>query len=409
MHVLVMNAGSSSVKFTCMSTGDLSVLASGLVERIGLKGTLFHFRRNRAETITREAAVRNTREAVSLITSHLCDPGLGVMRLRGDVIAIGHRVVHGGEKITAPVLIDRRVKSVIRDCFGLAPLHNPHNLEGIEACEEAFPGVPQVGVFDTAFHTTIPRHAYLYGLPLKLYEKDRVRRYGFHGTSHKYVSLEAARFLGRDIESLKIITCHLGNGCSIAAVNRGRCVDTSMGFTPLEGLIMGTRCGDLDPAVILYLIERKGMTPSEVSELLNKKSGLLGLAAIGSSDLRDVEEKMLEGHPHARAAFETFCHRVRKYIGAYLAVMGGVDAIVFTAGIGENSSRVRASVCEGMEGLGIALDARKNASSNRSAADVSKPESRVRILVIPTNEELQIARETLEVLQAGQQAGTARR
>lgn len=400
MKILVINAGSSSVKFTCLESKNGSVLASGLVERIGLKGTLFHSHGPRAEKRTVEVSVRNTRETVALIASHLCDPQWGVMKSRNDVAAIGHRVVHGGEAITAPVLIDSRVKSVIRECFSMAPLHNPPNLEGIEACEEIFPGVPQVAVFDTAFHATMPPSAYLYGLPLELYERDRLRRYGFHGTSHKYVSHEAARFLDRDIGKLKIITCHLGNGSSIAAVDRGRCVDTSMGFTPLEGLIMGTRCGDLDPAIVFYLMERKGMTVSEVSEMLNQKSGLLGLAGIGSSDLRDLEQKMLEGHRQAQAAFDAFCYRIRKYIGAYLAVMGGLDAIVFTGGIGENSASVRARVCENLEGLGIVLDVRKNASSNRAGADISKPESQVRILVIPTHEELQIARETLEVLQA---------
>lgn len=400
MNLLVINAGSSSVKFTCMNSRDLSVLVSGLVERIGLKRTLFRSHRPQTETITKEVSVRNTQEAVALITSHLCDGRWGVMQSRDEVVAIGHRVVHGGEHISAPVLIDSRVKNVIRECFGIAPLHNPPNLEGIEACEEVFPGVPQVGVFDTAFHATMPPPAFLYGLPLELYQKDRLRRYGFHGTSHKYVSHEAARYLERDIGSLKIVTCHLGNGSSIAAVDQGRCVDTSMGFTPLEGLIMGTRCGDLDPAIVFYLMERKGMTVSELSDMLNKKSGLLGLAGIGSSDLRDVEQKMLEGHGQAQAAFDAFCYRIRKYIGAYMAVMGGVDAIVFTAGIGENSARVRAKVCENWEGLGIVLDPEKNASSNRSTVDISKPESRVRILVIPTNEELQIARETLEVLRA---------
>jgi acetate kinase len=317
-----------------------------------------------------------------------------------EIVAVGHRVVHGGEKITAPALIDGRVKEVIRDCFEIAPLHNPPNMEGILACEEVFPGTPQVGVFDTAFHATMPPSAYLYALPFELYQKDRLRRYGFHGTSHKYVSQEAARLLNRDKDDLKIITCHLGNGSSIAAVKAGRCVDTSMGFTPLEGLIMGTRCGDLDPAIIFYLMERKRMSVAEVNEMLNRKSGLLGLAGIGSSDLRDVEQKMLAGHAQARAAFEAFCYRIRKYVGAYTAAMGGVDAIVFTAGIGENSERVRAAVCSGLQGMGIALDPERNASRNGSAADISSPESRVKILIVPTNEELQIARETIEVLNA---------
>ena len=398
MNILVINAGSSSVKFTCMNIEDFTVLASGSVERIGLIGTLFNYKRHGSERITEEVAVKNTHQAVTLITSSLCDAKLGVMKSLDEIVAIGHRVVHGGEKITAPALIDSQVKSVIKECFEIAPLHNPPNLEGINACEEVFPGIPQVGVFDTAFHSTMPPSAYLYGLPLELYQNDRVRRYGFHGTSHQYVSCEAARYLNQGMGSLKIITCHLGNGSSIAAVKEGRCIDTSMGFTPLEGLIMGTRCGDLDPAIIFHLMERKQMTVAEVHEMLNRKSGMLGLAGIGSSDLRDVEQKMMEGHAQAKAAFDAFCYRIRKYIGAYIAAMGGVDVIVFTAGIGENSDRVRAAVCSGMEGLGIVLDTQKNASLNRSMGEISKPESRVKILIIPTNEELQIARETMEVL-----------
>ena len=398
MNILVINAGSSSVKFTCLKSQNFTVLASGLVERIGLNGTLFNYKREGLEKVTEEVDVKDANQAVILITSYLCDAKLGVMKSLDEIVAIGHRVVHGGEKITAPALIDAQVKSVIKECFEIAPLHNPPNLEGIKACEKVFPGIPQVGVFDTAFHSTMPPRAYLYALPLDLYRNDHVRRYGFHGTSHKYVSWEAARYLNRGIGSLKIITCHLGNGSSIAAVKEGRCIDTSMGFTPLEGLIMGTRCGDIDPAIIFYLMERKKMAATEVNEMLNKQSGMLGLAAIGSSDLRDVEQKIKEGHAQARAAFEAFCYRIRKYIGAYIAVMGGVDVIVFTAGIGENSEMVRAAVCSGMEGLGIVLDAQKNASLNHSRGEISKPESRVKILIIPTNEELQIARETMEVL-----------
>ena len=402
MNILVINAGSSSVKFTCMSSEDFSVLASGAVERIGLAGTVFQYKRNGAEKITEEVSVKNTSQAVALITSHLCDAKVGVMKSMKEIVAVGHRVVHGGEKISAPTLIDENVKAVIEECSELAPLHNPPNLEGIRACEEAFPGIPQVGVFDTAFHATMPPQAYLYALPLELYQKDHIRRYGFHGTSHKYVSREAARFLNQPPDSLKIITCHLGNGSSIAAVKGGRCVDTSMGFTPLEGLIMGTRCGNLDPAIIFYLLERKQMSVAQVNDLLNKKSGMLGLAGIGSSDLRDVEQKVTEGHAQAKTAFETFCYRIRKYIGAYMAAMGGVDAIVFTAGIGENSDRVRAAVCGGMEGLGVMLDGQKNVSLNHSKGEISSPESRTKILIIPTNEELQIARETMEVLNSGQ-------
>jgi acetate kinase len=398
MNILVINAGSSSVKFTCLNSEDFTVLASGLVERIGLKGTLFNYRLQGFEKITEEVTVENTDQAVILITSYLCDAKWGVMNSLDEIVAIGHRVVHGGEKISAPALIDSRVKTIIKECFEMAPLHNPPNLEGIKACEKVFPGIPQVGVFDTAFHSTLPPRAYLYALPIELYQNDHLRRYGFHGTSHKYVSTEAARYLNQSLDGLKIITCHLGNGCSMAAVKEGRCIDTSMGFTPLEGLIMGTRCGDLDPAIIFYLMERKQRTAVEVNEMLNKKSGIFGLASIGSSDLRDIEQKIREGHAQAKTAFEAFCYRIQKYIGAYIAAMGEVDAVVFTAGIGENSEMVRATVCKGLEGLGIVLDAQKNASLNRSRGEISKPESRVKILIIPTNEELQIARETMEVL-----------
>jgi acetate kinase len=398
LSILVINAGSSSVKFTCLETRYLGVLASGAVERLGTKGAEIKYGLGGSETITRKVDVATVTQAVDLITSFLRDPDLGIVRSLDEFAVIGHRIVHGGEKITAPVLIDGRVKAAIRACFDLAPLHNPSNLEGIEACERIFPGTPQVGVFDTAFHATLPPSAYRYAIPIELYEVDRVRRYGFHGTSHKYVAHEAARYLDRNVGALKTITCHLGNGSSIAAVRDGVCVDTSMGFSPLEGLVMGTRCGDLDPAIVLYLLETRQMSIAEVSDLLNRRSGLLGLAAIGSSDMRDVEEAIDAGDPNARLAFEVFCHRVRKYIGAYTAVMGGVDVIVFTGGIGENSSRVRAEVCRAMGCLGIAVDERKNAACSGARGDASEPESSVRILVIPTNEEVQIAREALDVV-----------
>ena len=309
--------------------------------------------RGGSEKTTEEVGVKNPYQAVTLFGAYLCDAKTGVMQSGSEVEAIGHRVVHGGEKICTPVLIDRLVKNIIEEYSEMAPLHNPPNLEGIEACEQIFPGIPQVGVFDTAFHATMPPKAYLYALPIEIYRNDQVRRYGFHGTSHKYVTYEAARYLNLDISSLKIISCHLGNGSSIAAVEKGHCIDTSMGFTPLEGLMMGTRCGDLDPAIIFYLMEHKRMTAAEVNEMLNKKSGLLGLADIGSSDMRDIEQNINDGHAQAKAAFEVFCYRIKKYIGAYIAAMGGADIIVFTAGIGENSDMVRASVCCGLEGLGI--------------------------------------------------------
>jgi acetate kinase len=398
MNVLVINAGSSSVKFTCMKSEDFSVLACGLVERIGLDGTLFVYKRPDHDQIKLDVDVEDANQAVSLITSFLTDEKFGVMISPAEIKAIGHRIVHGGNDISAPVIIDQRVKAVIEKFRPLAPLHNPHHLEGIRACEEVFPGVPQVAVFDTAFHNTMPSRAYLYGLPIELYRELGVRRYGFHGTSHKFVAHETARFLGGDTGKLKLIICHLGNGCSISAVQGGRCIDTSMGFTPLEGLIMGTRCGDIDPAIIFFLMERRNMSANEVKELLNKKSGIFGLAGLGSSDFRDIEQKAAEGHEQARDALDAFCYRIRKYIGSYMAAMGGMDALVFTAGIGENSPEVRELACTGMEDLGIVLDREKNKVLNRLKGEIHKPESRVPILIVPTNEELQIARETMESL-----------
>jgi len=313
-------------------------------------------------------------------------------------------VVHGGEEVNQPVVVDGEVKRIIEACFELAPLHNPFNLKGIEACEASLPGVPQVAVFDTAFHATIPEHAYLYGLPYRMVKEHRIRRYGFHGTSHKYVSAETARFLGVPPAELKIVTCHLGNGCSITAVDGGRSVDTSMGFTPLEGAIMGTRCGDIDPAIIFYLMEHKHMGPEEVNDLLNKKSGLLGLADVGSSDLRDIMAARAKGNQQADIAVRTFCYRIKKYIGAYAAAMGGLDVIVFTAGIGENSPPVRELVCDGLgdrtRGLGVAIDQEKNAAGNGKLDAIHRDESRVKVLVVPTNEEKEIANQTVEVLRA---------
>lgn len=400
MNVLVINAGSSSVKFTCMKSKDFTVLASGLVERIGLNGTSFTYKRPGETKIQVEVDVHDATQAVSVITSYLTDEKVGVMKSLDEIKAVGHRIVHGGEKITASVLIDDHVKAVIEECFELAPLHNPPNLDGVLACEKAFPGVPQVGVFDTAFHATMPPKAYLYGIPYEMYKEDRIRRYGFHGTSHKYVSQEAAKYFDKDPGELKLVTCHLGNGCSISAVDGGKCIDTSMGLTPLEGLMMGTRSGDIDPAITFFLMDHKNMSAAEINDLLNKRSGILGLAGVGSADLRDVEDKVMEGHKQAEIGFDTFCYRIRKYVGAYMAALGGVDGIIFTAGVGENSDMVRARVCEGMEGLGISIDLEKNLELNRKEGEIQKPESRVKIIILPTNEELEIARQTVDVLNA---------
>ncbi len=402
MKVLVINAGSSSVKFTCFDMQDKSVLASGLVERIGFPGTKLVYRKTGQDKFTREVDVTDARQAVRVITQYLTDAERGVVASLEEIAAIGHRVLHGREKIHDTVLVDDEVKQVILDCVPLGPLHNPHNLKGIEACEDVFPGVPQVAVFDTAFHATMPQYAHMYALPYDYYEKDHIRKYGFHGTSHRFVSKETARFLGRDIKELKTIVCHLGNGCSISAVDGGICVDTSMGLTPLEGLIMGTRSGDLDPAVVWYLMEHKKLDYHEINDLLNKKSGLLGLAGIGSGDLRDIEDAAAEGNKQAEIALKAFTYRIRKYIGSYVAAMGGVDALVFTAGVGENSDVVRAMVCEGLEGLnGIKLDPEKNLALNRKKGEIQAVDSRVKIVIIPTNEELEIAEQTVEVLDRG--------
>lgn len=404
MYILVINTGSSSVKFTLFDMTAPAALASGIVERIGLTGTEFHYRNGRGHSHREGVIVGDTTQAVGIITAHLTHREYGVIQSLREIAAVGHRVVHGGEEVNQPVVVDGEVKRIIEACFELAPLHNPFNLKGIEACEASLPGVPQVAVFDTAFHATIPEHAYLYGLPYRMVREHRIRRYGFHGTSHKYVSRETARFLGVPPADLKIVTCHLGNGCSITAVDGGRSVDTSMGFTPLEGVIMGTRCGDIDPAIIFYLMEHKHMGPEEVNDLLNKKSGLLGLADIGSSDLRDIMAARAKGNRQADTAVRTFCYRIKKYIGAYAAAMGGLDVIVFTAGIGENSPPVRELVCEGLgdrtRGLGVAMDHAKNAAGNGRLCAIHGDESRVKVLVVPTNEEKEIANQTIEVLRA---------
>jgi acetate kinase len=404
MYILVINTGSSSVKFTLFDMTAPAALASGIVERIGLAGTELHYRNGRGHSHRGEVVVKDTTAAVGIITAHLTHRDYGVVQNLREIAAVGHRVVHGGEEVNQPVVVDGEVKRTIEACFELAPLHNPFNLKGIEACEARLPGVPQVAVFDTAFHATIPDHAYLYGLPYRMVKEHRIRRYGFHGTSHKYVSAEAARFLGVPPAELKMVTCHLGNGCSITAVGGGRSVDTSMGFTPLEGVIMGTRCGDIDPAIIFYLMDHKHMGPDEVNDLLNKRSGLLGLADVGSSDLRDIMAARAKGNRQADTAVRTFCYRIKKYIGAYAAAMGGLDVIVFTAGIGENSPAVRELVCDGLgdrtRGLGVVVDHAKNAVGNGKLGAIHSDGSRVKVLVVPTNEEKEIANQTVEVLRA---------
>ncbi|MDO9109258.1 MAG: acetate kinase [Desulfatirhabdiaceae bacterium] len=394
--ILVANTGSSSVKFTLFLAADLRIAASGLVERIGLEGTRLVYRRPGLETVQKRVAIPDIGNAIAQILPLLTDSRMGVIRSKEEIRAIGHRVVHGGEYISRPSLIDDRIKQIIQDCFDLAPLHNPPNLEGILACESGFPDIPQVAVFDTAFHATIPPQASLYALPLKLCEELKIRKYGFHGTSHHYVSRKAAEWIGRPVTDLRLITCHLGNGCSITAIAGGQSVDTSMGFTPLEGVPMGTRCGDMDPAILFYLMRQRGMSAEQLDILLNRESGLLGLG--GSSDVRDLVQAMHDGHHPAETALRVFTYRIKKYIGAYLAVLGGADAIVFTAGIGENSPLIREWICEGMTELGIRLDPHHNHAVNGHPGEIQDPESRVRLLIVPTNEEAEIAIQTRDLI-----------
>lgn len=401
MAILVINAGSSSVKFTLFNQDGETVRASGIVERIGFDGTRLKYRGREGKAVDELVPVANADEAVGTILAVLTHQAHGVIASIDEIAAVGHRVVHGGERLTHPVVVDKGVKAYLSECGRFAPLHNPHHLKGIEACERHIPNAAQVTVFDTAFHATIPRHAFLYGIPLRFYTEDHIRRYGFHGISHKYVSEAAARYLQLPADGLRMITCHLGNGCSMTAVKDGRSIDTSMGFTPLEGLVMGTRCGDIDPAAVLHLMEHHRFSPASMNDLLNKQSGLLALAGIGSNDLRDVIAASEGGNPQATMTLDIFCYRIRKYIGAFAAVMGGLDALVFTAGIGENSPEVRRRVCAGLEaadGFGIALDGLKNSAAGNRPRAIHADDSRVKVLVIPTNEELEIARETLHLI-----------
>ncbi len=400
MAILTINAGSSSVKFTLFLGDDDAPRASGIVERIGLEGTRLQYRRADGKTIVSPVVVADADRAVEVILSALVHPehgGIGGVR---EIEAVGHRVVHGGERLTRPVVVDAEVRAYLESIVPLAPLHNPHHLRGIAACERHIPHAVQVAVFDTAFHATLPRHAFLYGIPPAFYAEDGVRRYGFHGISHKYVAAEAARFLGRAPAGLRLVTCHLGNGCSLTAVRDGRSVDTSMGFTPLEGVLMGTRSGDIDPAAVLYLMERRGFSTAAMNDLLNRQSGLLGLAGVGSNDVRDVLSAARNGNAQAELAVEMFCYRIRKTIGAYAAVLGGLDAVVFTAGIGENSPEIRRRITAGLEFLGLFLDAERNEAAASGPRAIHAAKSPVALLVIPTNEELEIVRETRRALAA---------
>ena len=395
MNVLVINCGSSSLKYQLINSDTEDVLAKGLCERIGIDGRLVYQKAGCDKEIT-EAAMPTHKEAIQMVLDALVNDKTGAIKSLSEVNAVGHRIVHGGEKFASSVVITDEVLEAVAQCNDLAPLHNPANLIGINACKELMPGVPMVAVFDTAFHQTMPEKAYLYGLPYEYYENYKVRRYGFHGTSHSFVSKETARFLGMDLKNSKIIVCHLGNGASISAVKDGKCVDTSMGLNPLEGLVMGTRSGDIDQAIMEYIAQKEDLDIAGVMNVLNKKSGLEGISGL-SSDFRDLTAGAKEGNKRAIAAIEVFCYRVAKYVGSYVAAMNGVDAIAFTAGIGENVGLVREKVCSYLGYLGITLDAEANAKSGDDCV-ISAADSKVKVAVIPTNEELAICRETVALV-----------
>ena len=396
MKVLVINCGSSSLKYQLINMEGESVLAIGLVERIGIEGSVLKHEIAGKDKIVIETPMPDHKVALENVMAALVSPEHGAIKNMEEISAVGHRVVHAGEKFASSVVINADVIKALEETIELAPLHNPPNLVGIQACQELLPNVPMVAVFDTAFHQTMPPSSYIYALPYEYYTEYGVRRYGFHGTSHKYVSQRAAELLGKNIADLKIITCHLGNGASVAAVENGKVVDTSMGFTPLEGLIMGTRSGDMDPAIVTFLMGKLNANVAQVNDIINKKSGVLGISGV-SSDFRDIEKAAEEGNERAKLALDTYYKRVKKYIGAYMAEMGGVDAIVFTAGLGENSIEARKEICSNLEGLGIEIDDERNNVRGKDTL-VSTDRSRVAVFCIPTNEELVIARDTKELV-----------
>lgn len=397
MKVLVVNAGSSSIKYQVFDMTNETVLAKGLVDRVGIPGTTLEHKPTGKDEVVIKKDLPDHTEGMRLVLEVLTHEEYGVIKSMDEIGAVGHRVVHGGESFAESVIIDDHVKKVIQDCFDIAPLHNPPNLMGIEACQALMPNIPHVAVFDTAFHQTMEPANYLYALPYEVYEKYHVRRYGFHGTSHYYVSHRAAEMLGKPYEECKIITLHLGNGASMAAIKNGKVVDTTMGFTPLEGLVMGTRCGDIDPAIVFYLMEKLGMDTKEANNYFNKKSGMLGLSGV-SNDLRDILEAAKSGNYRAQIALEVYYNRVKGYIGNYIAKLNGCDCLVFTAGVGENGYDIRENICKDLDYLGIKIDVEKNKVRGKEV-DVAAEDSRVRIFVIPTNEELVIARDTYRLAQ----------
>lgn len=396
LNILVINAGSSSLKYQLINVDNKKVLAKGLCERIGIEGSQLKHTPGDKEPIVIVSPMKTHNEAIKLVIDALIDKEHGVISDMGEIGAVGHRVVHGGEHFKQSVIIDDEVIKAIEDCKDLAPLHNPPNLIGINACKQAMPNIPHVAVFDTAFHQTMPKEAFMYALPYEYYEKYKIRKYGFHGTSHKYVAERAAQMLGKPLDELKLITLHLGNGSSISAINKGKSIDTTMGFTPLAGVPMGTRSGDIDPAIVLFLMEKENLSIEDINIVLNKKSGVFGVSGV-SSDFRDLEAASKDGNDRAALAENIFIYNVRKYIGTYSAILGGVDAIIFTAGIGENNAYMRKSLVNDLQFLGIKIDLEKNEIRGKEI-DISADDATVRTLVIPTNEELMIAKETLELV-----------
>ena len=394
MKVLVLNSGSSSIKYQFIDTEKKIALAKGLVDRIGMAGAVLAHQRYDGNNIKIAGEILDHQIAVEYVLGVMLSKNHGVIDDKKDIDAVGHRVVHGGETFSGSVFITDEVVKVLQDNIELAPLHNPPNIKGIQACQRILPDTPKCGVFDTAFHSHMPPKSYLYGIPYELYKKYKIRRYGFHGTSHLYVSNRAAELLGKDIKELKVITAHLGNGCSMAAVKNGQSMDTTMGFTPLEGLLMGTRSGDLDPSLILYIMGKEGLTVGEANTLLNKHSGLIGISG-ESSDMREILSAVKDNQQRSKWAFEIFCYRIKKYVGSYAAAMGGLDALVFTGGIGENSKEIREEVCKEMEFLGIHLDDLKNQNADEI---ISTENSKVKVMRIPTNEELVIALDTAKIV-----------
>ncbi len=398
MKILVINCGSSSLKYQVLDMTNESLLCKGLVEKIGIEGSVITHEKIGMEKFKLVTPMEDHRDAIAQVLMAIQDKSHGVISSMSEIGAVGHRVVHAGEKYSESVLITPEVMKVLEEVSDLAPLHNPANLIGIRACQELMPDAPMVAVFDTAFHQTMPPESYIYALPYEYYEKYGVRRYGFHGTSHKYVAERASKILNCDLDDLKLITCHLGNGASVSAIKRGKCIDTSMGLTPLEGLVMGTRAGDIDPAIVNFVAEKEGLSTKEMDTILNKKSGVLGISGV-SSDFRDIEAAVEDGNQRAALALKVFAHKVRFYIGAYIAEMNGCDAIIFTAGVGENDITMRELICDNLGNLGIKMDTLKNKVRGQETV-ISTDDSRVKIVLIPTNEELMIAKDTFNIVKS---------